>query len=212
MITVKKLIVNPFQENSYLITDGTGECILVDAGFYFQEEREYLIRFIAENKLNPVRLVNTHCHFDHLMGVDFFRHHYGIPFECHQEDAFWLGMASAQARSFGYSMQNVDPADGFLSEKDPLCFGNTTMKIIHVPGHSPGHVAFYSGEGSFLLSGDALFYEGIGRTDLPGGDYAGLICGISDKLLGLPADTVVYSGHGPETSIGHEKMNNPYLI
>jgi len=212
MIRIKKFVVNPFGENSYVLSDETMEALVVDAGFYFQEEREQLIHYLTENGLKPVRLVNTHCHFDHVMGVDFIRQKFGIPFECHAEDAFWLTLASAQSRSFGISMENPAAADGTITEGESVMFGRSPLRIIHVPGHSPGHVAFYAEQEHFLLAGDVLFSGGIGRSDLPGGNYARLMQSITEKLLVLPPETTVYSGHGTETSVGWEKTHNPYLI
>jgi len=146
------------------------------------------------------------------MGTELVRQKFGIPFECHAEDAFWLEIVSEQARSFGITMQNIAPADGYLSEENPILFGNSKLQVFHVPGHSPGHVVFYSGENRFLIAGDVLFYESIGRSDLPGGNYAQLIKNIKEKLLVLPPETKVYCGHGTDTSIGHEKSGNPYLF
>jgi glyoxylase-like metal-dependent hydrolase (beta-lactamase superfamily II) len=184
----------------------------VDAGFFSPAERKELLDFLESMKLKPVGLVNTHCHFDHLMGVDFLRNEFSIPFGCHAEDAFWIPLASTQGRSFGIDLPEVQDADHFLTE-DQLChFGKSELRVIHVPGHSPGHVVFYSPEDHFLLAGDVLFYNSIGRFDLPGGNYTQLVENIRKKLLILPPETMVWSGHGAETSIGFEKMNNPYLV
>jgi glyoxylase-like metal-dependent hydrolase (beta-lactamase superfamily II) len=212
MISVKKFSVNPFQENSYVVSDETGYCLVVDAGFFFQKEIDEVLNYLHTQNLKPVGLVNTHCHFDHLMGVDFIRNKFGIPFECHKDDAFWLPLASVQARSFGITMPEMANADHFFQADQELHFGNSFLQVIHVPGHSPGHVVFYSPEDQFLLAGDVLFYKSIGRSDLPGGDYDQLIGSIKEKLLLLPPETIVWSGHGVETSIGFEKLNNPYLI
>jgi hydroxyacylglutathione hydrolase len=212
MISIKKFTVNPFQENSYVLSDETGNCLIVDAGFFFKKEIKEVLDYLQTNDLKPVGLINTHCHFDHLMGVDFIRMKFGIPFECHAEDAFWLPLASAQARSFGITMPEVAGADHFFKTGQNLSFGNSCLQVIHIPGHSPGHVVFYSPEEQFLLAGDVLFYKSIGRFDLPGGDYEQLISSIKDKLLVLPPGTKVWCGHGDETSIGFEKLNNPYLI
>ena len=211
MITIQKFVVNPLGENSYILSDETGECVFVDPGFYYTEEKEEVKEYIAANKLKPVMIANTHCHFDHILGVEFVREQYGIPFYAHAEDAFLVERSVSQAQMFGFDMQEVKPMDGWLHEGETLKFGNTEMKIIHVPGHSPGHVVFYSEEENILVVGDVLFYGSIGRTDLPGGDYDTLISGIKTKLLTLPEDVKVYSGHGPETSIGVEKWSNPFL-
>lgn len=211
MITIQKFVVNPLGENSYILSDETGECVFVDPGFYYTEEKEEVKEYIAVNKLKPVMIANTHCHFDHILGVEFVREQYGIPFYAHAEDAFLVERSVSQAQMFGFDMQEVKPMDGWLHEGETLKFGNTEMKILHVPGHSPGHVVFYSEEESILVVGDVLFYGSIGRTDLPGGNYDTLISGIKTKLLTLPEDVKVYSGHGPETSVGVEKWSNPFL-
>lgn len=212
MITVQKFIVNPLRENTYLLFDETGECVVVDAGFFYDEELEEVAGFIDTNNLKPVKLINTHCHFDHLMGVEFMRKKYELRFSCHPDDSFLIERASRQAAMFGFEIPDVSHADDSLYEGDFITFGNSGLSVIHVPGHSPGHVVFYSESDKFLLAGDVLFYGSIGRTDLPGGNYSELIDNITRKLLVLPPDTKVYSGHGPETTIGFEKTSNPFLI
>jgi glyoxylase-like metal-dependent hydrolase (beta-lactamase superfamily II) len=211
MIKVKKFVVNPLQENSYVISDETGQCIFIDPGFYFDEEKEEVKNFISENRLTPVMIANTHCHFDHIMGVEFVRKEYSIPFHAHEEDAFWVEKSIEQAEMFGFEMEMVSPPDSCFDQNEPLKFGDTEFKIIHVPGHSPGHVVFYAATSKELIAGDVLFHGSIGRTDLPGGDYNMLISGIKNKLFNLPDETKVYCGHGPETTLGFEKTSNPFL-
>ncbi len=211
MIKVEKFVVGPLGENSYVLSDETRECIFVDPGFYYEEEHKEIVDFISENKLKPVNISNTHCHFDHIMGVEFIREKFKISFQAHSEDAFLIERAGEQAKMFGFETKPISPIDKFINENDSVKFGNTEMKIIHVPGHSPGHLVFYSEESKILIAGDVLFYGSIGRTDLPGGDYQTLISGIKEKLFVLPDETKVYSGHGPETTIGFEKHNNPFL-
>lgn len=211
MIKVNKFVVNPLGENSFIVSDETSECVFIDPGFYYEEEHQEIKDFIAENQLNPVKIVNTHCHFDHIWGVEFVRNEYKIPFLAHAEDNFWVERATQQAEMFGFEMNSVAPADSFLVENEYIEFGNSRLKIIHVPGHSPGHVVFYSENDKILVAGDVLFYGSIGRTDLPGGDYQTLISNIKNKLFDLPNETKVYCGHGPETSLGFEKRTNPFL-
>jgi glyoxylase-like metal-dependent hydrolase (beta-lactamase superfamily II) len=211
MITVKKFVANQLGENSFVLHDETCECIFIDPGFYFEEEHLEIKNYIKSHNLTPVKITNTHCHFDHIMGVEFVRNEYKIPFQAHKDDAFWVNGASAQAQRFGLEMLPVSPIDEFLAEKELVKFGQSQLEIIHVPGHAPGHVVFYSKEDSFLIAGDVLFYGSIGRTDLPGGNYNMLISNIKNKLFALPDDTKVYCGHGPETTIGFEKTTNPFL-
>jgi hydroxyacylglutathione hydrolase len=211
MISVQKFIVNPLRENSYVLYDASGECVIVDAGFYYEDETEEVSGFIESRNLVPVQLINTHCHFDHLMGVEVIREKYKVPFSCHEEDSFLIKRAAQQAEMFGFSIPPVKPADSYLAEGEVLRFGNSELQVIHVPGHSPGHVVFYSGKDKILIAGDVLFYGSIGRTDLPGGSYAQLVENIKNKLLVLPPDVKVYSGHGQETNIGFEKQYNPFL-
>jgi hydroxyacylglutathione hydrolase len=211
MISVQKFVVNPLRENSYLLYDETGECIFIDAGYFYEEEFEEVTAFVEANRLSPVKLINTHCHFDHLMGVEFVRQKYQLRFGCHPEDCFLIERASQQAVMFGFTLSQPGAADDQILEGDEIRFGNSVLTTIHVPGHSPGHVVFYSEADKLLIAGDVLFYGSIGRTDLPGGNYEQLVENIRQKLLELPRDVKVYSGHGPETTIGFEKDNNPFL-
>jgi glyoxylase-like metal-dependent hydrolase (beta-lactamase superfamily II) len=211
MVKVKKFVVNPLQENTFLLSDETGECVFVDPGFYFDVEKEEIKKYIADNRLTPVKIANTHCHFDHIMGVEFIRNEYNIPFLAHPEDDFWVERAIDQGKMFGFEMEPVNPPDSFFAEKQILKFGNSEFEIIHVPGHSPGHVVFYSEKEKIIIGGDVLFYGSIGRTDLPGGDHQTLISGIKNRLFTLPDETRVYCGHGPETTLGFEKASNPFL-
>lgn len=211
MLKVEKFVVNPLQENTFVLSDETGECIFIDPGFYFDVEHGEIKSYLSENNLKPVMIANTHCHFDHIMGVEFIRNEYRIPFYAHQDDAFWVEKAIDQGQMFGFEMEPVQAPDFFFKAEEILKFGNSELEIIHIPGHSPGHVVFYSEKDGIVVGGDVLFYGSIGRTDLPGGDYHTLISGIKSKLFRLPDDTRVYCGHGPETTVGFEKRSNPFL-
>jgi len=211
MIKIEKFVVNPLGENSLIVSDETGECIFIDPGFFYDEEKDEIRAYIADNKLNPVKITNTHCHFDHIMGVEFIREEYGIPLHAHADDAFWIDRAVEQSSRFGFEIKPVQPIDAYLTENDKIKFGNTELDVIHVPGHTPGHVVFYNKEAEVLIAGDVLFYGSIGRTDLPGGNHNDLISNIKNKLFPLPDTTKVYCGHGPETTIGFEKSTNPFL-
>jgi hydroxyacylglutathione hydrolase len=211
MLEIKKFVVNPVQENTFLLYDQTKECILVDAGFYDPEEEKEADNFMNQNGLTLKKLVNTHCHFDHMMGIEYMRNKYHVEFAVHPDEAFWVEKVVDQAMLFGFTMNPVRPPDRYLSDKDTLTFGQTELRILHVPGHSPGHIVLYEEKQQILIGGDVLFYGSIGRTDLPGGDYHTLINAIKTKLFTLPDHTVVYCGHGPETTLGFEKKHNPFL-
>jgi len=208
---IKKFTFNPVQENTFVLFDETNECAIIDAGCYFENEIQELDRFIAEKQLNPVRLINTHCHFDHIMGVTHCRSKYHLQFEIHPNEEVLIEQAAEHGDLFGIPMEPVDAPDLFFKEGDQINFGNSYLQIIEAPGHSPGGVAFYNPEQKILIAGDILFYGSIGRTDLPGGSFEQLTNNIKTKLLTLPEETVVFCGHGPETTIGFEKKNNPFL-
>jgi len=211
MLQIKKFTFNPVQENTLVVYDETNECVIVDAGCYFENECNELDRFIAEKQLKPVRLINTHCHFDHIMGVSHCRAKYHLPFEAHADEAILVEHVVDFGDRFGIPMEPIDAPDAFFREGDQIAFGNSYLEVIESPGHSPGGVVFYNPEEKILIAGDVLFYGSIGRTDLPGGSYEQLTRNIRTKLLILPEETIVYCGHGPETTIGFEKKNNPFL-
>lgn len=211
MIQIKKFTFNPVQENTFVIYDETGECAIIDAGCYFDYERQELDDFIAAKQLKPVKLINTHCHFDHIMGITHCRAKYKLKFEIHPDETALVDDAASHGDLFGIPVEPIDAPDAFFQEGDRITFGNSYLDVIAAPGHSPGGVVFYNADQKIMFAGDVLFYGSIGRTDLPGGSYEQLIDNIKTKLLVLPEDTVVYSGHGPETSIGFEKNKNPFL-
>jgi glyoxylase-like metal-dependent hydrolase (beta-lactamase superfamily II) len=178
----------------------------------FDEEKEILAKFLTDNNLQLKHLLNTHLHFDHVLGVPFIHEKYSQGTKAHKGDLFLLERVKEQAAMFGVPFDADEiPVDKFIDENDVIEFGNTKLKIFHVPGHSPGSLVFYSEPDKCMFAGDVLFSGSIGRTDLPGGDYRELITGIREKLLTLPEDVVVYSGHGPKTTVGKEKKSNPFL-
>ena len=211
MITVKKFVFNPFLENTLVLYDESSECIIIDPGCESAAEREMIVSYIAENQLTPIKVVNTHCHIDHILGISFIAENYSVPVYIHRADLPLIERSMDQAEIFGLELSEAPAVTDFLEDGDPAGFGNSELRVLHVPGHSPGGIALYNGEQKFLIAGDVLFQGSIGRTDLPGGDYETLIRGIKEKLLILDEDTLVYSGHGPETTIGEEKNNNPFL-
>jgi len=212
MIKVKEFVVNPFQENTYLLYDETKECVIIDCGCLFDNEKTELKNFIAENGLKPKHLLNTHLHIDHALGNRFFYEEYGLKPEAHQADEFFINQMKIQADVFGIPMKDEPISLGnYLQEGEKIVFGNSELEILHVPGHSPGSLVYYAKAEKLLFVGDVLFRECIGRTDLPKGNHADLIQNIQQKLLTLPDETVVFCGHYETTTIGHEKEYNPYF-
>jgi len=211
-MTIKTFIFNPIQENSYLVYDETLEAVVIDAGCISKVEKRALKQYMEDNNLTLKRVLNTHLHFDHQFGNRFLFETFGIKPEAGKEDEYLLENVIAQTRSFGLDVdEEAQPLGGYIIENHEIKFGNSSFTAFHVPGHSPGSMAYYAEKDGVLFAGDVLFRGSIGRTDLPGGDYATLIQSITQKLLPLPDSTVVYSGHGPQTTIGFEKKNNPFL-
>ncbi len=202
---------NPFYENTYIIYDETGACVVIDPGCYSKREQTELVAFIEKNNLKPVYLLNTHCHIDHVLGNKYVADTYKIPFLMPEGEQIVLDEVVNYAPSMGMNYQKSPNAERFLVEGEDLEFGNTILKIISAPGHSPDHVCFYCEKEKFIASGDVLFFDSIGRTDLPGGDYNILINSIKNKLMVLPDDVKVYAGHMQSTTIGRERKLNPFL-
>lgn len=211
MITIKPFVFNPFQENTFVLFDETKECVIVDPGMNSDEENNALEEYIREQNLQPVAMLNTHCHVDHVLGCKFVKEKYDVPFYIHAAESPILERTSEFAAFFGMQVETPPPADRFLEEQDTFRFGDSALKLLLVPGHSPGSLALYSEPDRFVIAGDALFRGSIGRTDLPGGDYDTLINNIKTKLLSLPREVTVFSGHGPSTSVGAEHDTNPFL-
>lgn len=211
MTKVKFFEFSPFAENTYVLYDDTGECIIIDPGCYDHSERKTLTDFIEKESLKPVRLINTHCHIDHVFGNKYIAELYGLELEIHRNELPILDWLPQSAMMFGVKA-DPSPAPGkFIEEGDIIRFGNTKLEVLLTPGHSPGSISFYCRESGFVISGDVLFFGSIGRTDLPGGDYDTLINSIREKLLPLADDVNVYSGHGQMTTIGFERRYNPFL-
>ena len=211
MIQVASFTFNPFQENTYVLHDDTKACIIIDPGCYTQLEKDQLVQHIEQNDLKPVRLINTHCHIDHVFGNKFIAEKYDLTLEIHEGEVPVLNMLLPTANMYGVPVEPSPAAGNYLKEGDFLTFGESQMKILFTPGHSPASISFYSEADKFVIAGDVLFRGSIGRTDLMGGDFDTLIKSIKTQLFPLGDDVVVYSGHGPETTIGYEKANNPFL-
>jgi hydroxyacylglutathione hydrolase len=203
-VKIFTFVFNLVQENTYVIWDQTGECAIVDAGCYTQKEFDKLDGFLKSKNLKPVKLINTHGHFDHIFGIQQCRKAYDLSWEAHYGDNAWIDGVQAKAALFGIPVQPVELPEVELNDGDTVQFGNSTLKVLHVPGHSPGSICFYEEQSKIVITGDVLFNGSIGRTDLPGGEHNTLIEGIRSKLLVLPDDVVVYPGHGPATTIGDE--------
>ncbi|MBC8046122.1 MAG: MBL fold metallo-hydrolase [Fimbriimonadaceae bacterium] len=211
MSRIASFTVNPFYENSYVLWDETGECVIIDPGHYTKEEKEEITDFITQHKLTPKYLINTHCHIDHVLGNKFIAEKYTVPLMMHKGEVPVLNEVINYAPTFGiYYQQSPDP-EIFVDEGAIVQFGNTELKVFFTPGHSPASVCFYCEKDKYIIGGDVLFYDSIGRTDLPGGDYDTLINSIKNKLMVLPDDVKVYAGHMQATTIGRERKLNPFL-
>ncbi len=212
MSQVVKLTFGPFQENTYIIYDQTSECVVIDPGCSNAKERDELLKTIADLGLNPVRLINTHCHVDHIPGNPLIATTYGIGLEIHPDEVQVLRDAPDFAHIFQIEMSgDQPPVKAFINEGDVIKFGNTALKVLLTPGHSPGSISFYNETEGYVISGDVLFYRSVGRYDLPGADGGTLFQSITIQLMTLPDDVKVYSGHGPDTTIGSERRHNPFL-
>jgi hydroxyacylglutathione hydrolase len=211
MLQIKVFTFNPFYENTYILYDETGKAVIVDPGCYEREEREELMDFVRAEHLQVTDLVNTHCHIDHVLGNEFVKTTFKVPLSIHQKEVSVLKSVQAYAPSYGFAGYQASEPDQFLEDGKFLQVGNERLKILFVPGHSPGHVVFYHEESKTCIAGDTLFQGSIGRTDLPGGDHATLLNAIKSVMFTLPEDTIVFPGHGPETSIGVEKEHNPFV-
>lgn len=207
---IKVFTFNQFLENTYLLYDETGECVIIDPGCYASFEREQLDLFIQENNLKVVKLLNTHCHIDHVLGNLHVKEKYGVSLLIHKTDLATLESVKSYAPVYGFPKYHPADADVFLEDGDEVTFGKSKLKVLFVPGHSPGHIAFYNDEQKILIGGDVLFKDSIGRTDLPGGDFNTLIQSIHNKIFTLGDDVEVFPGHGPSTKVGVEKVTNPF--
>ena len=211
MANVQAFENNPYQENTYILFDETGECVIIDPGMETAREQNAVVNFIKANNLKPVLLLNTHCHIDHVLGNRFVFDHYGLKPKFHIGESDVLEAVIAYAPAMGLRYEPSPLPDEYLPESGVISFGDTSLQLIFAPGHSPAHLCFYDKAGNLLVGGDVLFRESIGRTDLPGGNHSQLIKNIKEKLFLLPDDCTVYPGHGPETTIGYEKQHNPFL-
>ena len=212
MITSKQFVFNPFQENTVVLSDETGECVIIDPGCSNTIENVELEGYITVENLKPVKLLNTHCHIDHVFGNSFVAGKWGLDLEMHREDLVTLGMAQKSAELYGVHGYIPSPEPKvFLEEGDVVRFGSSVLEVLYVPGHAPGHIAFVSHEDKLVVGGDVLFRGSIGRTDLPGGNMDTLLNSIREKFYTLADDYTVICGHGPHTTIGEEKRSNAFV-
>ncbi|MCF8303302.1 MAG: MBL fold metallo-hydrolase [Bacteroidales bacterium] len=211
MSEIQKFTFNDFQVNTYLIYDDNHECIIIDPGCFSGDEQHELVEFIDKKQLKPVRLINTHSHIDHILGNDFIRRKYGLYPEAHQGAQVFYDQAGEYAMMFGVDITHVPHPREYIKEGQEIQFGNTAFQAIHTPGHAEGSICLINNQEKYVIVGDVLFNGGIGRTDLPTGDYQILISNVEEKLFTLDDDFIVYPGHGPDTTIGDEKRSNPFF-
>ena len=211
MLTIKSFEFSPIQENTYILYNEFNDCIIIDPGCYFDAEKEKLVAFITENNLTPQMLINTHCHLDHVFGNKFIAEKYELTLQLHENEKAVLAFAPTSGLMYSMPFDNYKGDFILLNAGETISLGKDVLKVLLVPGHSPGSLAFYCAENKFVISGDALFKNSVGRSDLPGGNHEQLIKSIKDNLLTLADDTVVYSGHGSVTTIGEERRNNSFL-
>jgi len=212
MLTVTTFVFNPVRENTYVVHNETGECCIIDPGCYFGNERNELKEFIQNTGLVPKYLLNTHCHLDHVFGNKFVHDTWQLTLHLHEKELPVLEYAPTSGLSWGLPFDNYRGEYTFLRPGDVIRLGNDELLVLFTPGHAPGHISFYCKKDRFVISGDVLFRQSIGRTDLPGGDFNTLINSIRTQLFTLPDDTIVYPGHGDSTTIGQEKQDNPFLV
>jgi len=210
VIAIQSFVFNAFQENTYIISDETKECVVVDPGCYDDDEKKELSDYVLDHQLKVTMLLNTHCHIDHILGNEFVKQKYSTKLYIHQTEEFVLNAQKIFAPHYGFNRYQEAKPDGYLVEGDVVEFGLQKFAVLFVPGHSPGHIAFYNEKEKVVLAGDVLFQNSVGRTDLPGGNHNTLIDSIHKKLFTLPDEVTVYPGHGGETTIGIEKRTNPF--
>ena len=211
MLKIAVFTVNPLQENTYIIYEPKGECIVVDPGCVNSSEDGRLVQFIEENNLKLKMVVATHGHVDHIAGVDALKSHFSVPFAVSKLDQQIVDMAPQYAAMFGFELESAPLVEIDLNEVNEILIGENVVKVIPTPGHSQGQVTFWLPNEKVILPGDTLFRESIGRSDLPGGDYSQLMTSILKKILPLGDDVQVLPGHGPASTIGHETMFNPFI-
>jgi len=211
MAKIKRFVFNDFQVNSYILYDGSYEAVIIDGGANSHAELKELYDFINDNHLIPKYIMNTHGHLDHVCGNYYLESHFRIPILMNFEDNFLVETAVDLAEKFGYTIEKPPKADKNVKDHDILKFGDTKIQIVALPGHSPGGVGFYCPDDGFIITGDTIFMESIGRTDLPGANYDSLMESILTRIFTLPPETIIYPGHGTDTTVHDEKKYNPFF-
>jgi hydroxyacylglutathione hydrolase len=211
MLTVKRFVFNPIQENTYVVYNGKDACALIDPGCYFPEEKQALSSWLKGAHLHPNILLNTHCHLDHVFGNKWAATQYDLELQMGEKEEWTFHFAPESGLHWSMPFENYSGNIIFLKDGDKIMMGDDQLDVLFTPGHSVGHVVFYNRPQGFVIGGDVLFRLGIGRTDLPGGDQELLLESIQAKILTLPDDVIVYPGHGEPTTIGYEKEFNPFL-
>ena len=211
MLQVTAFTFNPFQENTYVLSNEKKECWIVDPGMMGNDEDQLMFSFITEHELVPQQIINTHAHIDHVLGIDALKQKYRIPFGMHRLELPVLANAKGSAMLFGIPMGAAPVADFFIPENESLQLGDDVLEVRLAPGHSPGSIVFYYAPDQWVIGGDVLFKGSVDRTDLPGGNHEVLMQSIKEQMYTLPDTTKVYSGHGPATIIGQEKKTNPFI-
>jgi hydroxyacylglutathione hydrolase len=213
MLTVKSFTFFPeyFGENTYVVSDATGQCVVIDPGCYHRHERDELVKYIEDNGLQLQMVLNTHCHIDHMLGNAYLVERYKVPLVAHKDDLYNLTGAEAFARMYGLNITPSPEPDRYIQGGETIQFGETEFEILFTPGHSRGHVSFFHRASQQVFSGDVLFYDSVGRVDLPGGSAAVLVDSILNVLFPLGDDVKVYAGHMQPTTIGRERLHNPVV-
>ncbi|MEN9510559.1 MAG: hypothetical protein RLZZ370_378 [Bacteroidota bacterium] len=211
MLHLHRFTFNPFQENTYVVSHPDGTCIIVDPGCQTASEQQRLNQYLLDKQLKPLAIVNTHAHIDHILGLDYLRTFHQIPFYLHPQELDVLSWAPQSGKMWGFDLEAQEKPEQLLPNSGTLQIGNIELEVRFCPGHSPGSVCFISPEDGWMIGGDVLFRESIGRTDLPGGNHQQLLQSIKEQLFTLPEHVTVFPGHGPETTIGHERRHNPFF-
>ncbi len=211
MTNIHSIVFNPFQVNTFLLYDETGECVIIDPACYEPHEEAQLAGFIEQKQLKPVAILYTHAHIDHILGNNFAIRQFGLKPLTHKDSLPFMTSAHQYGKTFGFEVDELIVPERFIEDGQEIRFGNQKLIALHTPGHAAGSICYYHEKEGFVIAGDVLFSGSIGRTDLPTGDFDLLIRSIEEKLMSLPDEVKVYPGHGPATTIGQERNTNPFL-